>query len=72
MKVSELIEKLKKFDPKLDIFCIEDCKSNRALDITDIIIKDAEKCRNNNIPCLKFGHSELSSKHVLIEVTSDF
>lgn len=81
MKISELIEKLQKFDPNKHIACYcedEGLKSKEGpiqiFEILDVSESQAESSRlddGRGKPWLKFGESEQSSKYILIEITSD-
>ena len=80
MKVKELLEKLRGFDPDKDVIFY--CKDEgvvphehgfRLFEIASVDLKEAEKTRSEDgVPSLKFGKAELSVPHVLIEITSDF
>ena len=80
MKVKDLLEKLKQLDPEMDVLCSSedsDIQSPNHLfklfDILAIESADAEKCRDNNgIPTLKYGKTENSTKHAIMEITSVF
>jgi len=80
MKVKELIEKLRVFDPDQDVICYcedEGVTTSRhgflLFDINSVDIQEAEKTRcENGVPSLKFGKTEHSVAQVLIEITSDF
>lgn len=79
MKVTELIEKLKQFDPKLHVFCCTEDSDFlpsghlfRLLEIDEVSIVEGENCRGDDlVPSRKLVHSELSEKHVVIGVTAD-
>jgi len=80
MKVKELLEKLKAFDPDHNVICYCEDKGVvnpghgfRLFDITNIYMKDAENTRvKDGVPSLKFGKTEYSLPHALIEISSDF
>jgi hypothetical protein len=80
MKVRDLIDKLKSFDPDTDVVCYsedEGLKSDEGpiqlFEIMAVSDTEAEKCRlDSGRPWLKFEKSEISSKITLLEVTSDF
>jgi len=80
MKVEELIARLRKLDPRLDVLCY--CEDEeilpmshgfRIFDIAAVDVTDAETTRTKDgVPSLKLGKSEHSSSHALIEITADF
>jgi hypothetical protein len=80
MKVRELIEKLQKLDGNLDVICSTEDENFlaqhhffRLLDITSVDVAEGEKCRGSDgLVSLKLGHSSLSQKQVIIEVTGSF
>lgn len=80
MKVKDLLHKLNKLDPELDVICYSEDSDLlppkyllRLLDITGVSVIDCEKMRGDDgIPTFKLGKSSASSKHAAIEVTSDF
>lgn len=80
MKVKELFEKLSGFDPDKDvIFYCEDKgvvppgQGFRLFEIASMDLNEAEKTRSEDgIPSLKFGKTERSMLHVLVEIKSDF
>lgn len=80
MKVKELIAKLEKLEPDLEIYgYMEDeslAKSNNPLyilDIDSVDVQVAEIYRDENrLPCITFGESENSRKLAFINVTTDF
>jgi len=72
MTVKDLIEKLSKFDDSMDVIYYDDIQGN-VLDILSINEVEVEKNRNiKGDAGLKFSKSNLSEKHLLIEVTTDF
>ena len=80
MTVEELISTLKSFDPDLDVLC--SCEDDKALvekngfflfDILEVSSSDGERFRlKDGRPSLKFEKTKSSTRHVLIEITSDF
>lgn len=80
MKVKELIEQLKKFDPDHDVLCCSDNESLlapahlfRLLEITHIGVVEGLKTRGEDgVPSLKIGKAPHSEPHILIDVTSEF
>lgn len=80
MEVSELLQKLGRFDPELDVLCYSEDADLlppkhifRLLEINDINFVEGEKRRGDDqIPSIKVGRSRVSQKHVIIDVTSDF
>lgn len=80
MKLKDLIEKLNKFDGELDVLCCIDEEDFlpeghifRLFEINEISVTEAEKRRGDDqIPTLKFGKSDNSQKHVLINISTDF
>ncbi|MHC4216519.1 MAG: hypothetical protein ACYSWP_24475 [Planctomycetota bacterium] len=80
MKVKELLEKLRAFDPDQDVICYCEDEGVKAFghdvslfDISSVDLQDAEKTRTGNgVPSLKLGKTENSVANVLIEITSDF
>jgi len=80
MKVSELQEKLSKFDPGLDVLCYtEDARfvtgdaGFTLLDIENITDMHGERKRlGDGTPTLKLGKGPNSGELVALEVTADF
>ncbi len=80
MTVKELIEKLGQFDPGLEVICSTEDEELlpgnhglRLLDIEHLSVVEAEKRRGDDgVPSFKLRCSDLSQKHVVINVTSDF
>jgi len=81
MKVNELIEKLSKLDPTLEVIgYTEDEKLLPAKDrffllfaIDDVSVTEAERVHTDDgQPYLKFGRSEASRKIATLGITSDF
>ena len=80
MKVSELLAKLRELDSDLDVLCYSEDEEIlrrphgfRIFDINGIAVREAEKTRTEDgTPSLKFDKTEISSSHVLIEISSDF
>jgi hypothetical protein len=80
MKVKELLEKLRAFDPEQDVICycedegvLTPGKGFQLFEIASVELKEAEKTRSKDgVTSLKFGKTERSVAHVLIEITSDF
>ena len=79
MKVEELIEKLKKLDPKLEIICYtedEEFQSKRhmfrLLDIESVEVSEGQRCRVDEVPTLKLGKGPGSEKLAFINVTGVF
>lgn len=69
MKVEELIEKLNKLDPSLEIICYtedEGFQSEghmfRLLDIESVEVFGGQRCRVHEIPTLKLGKGPGSEK----------
>jgi len=79
MKVRELVEKLKNLDGELEVICITEDEELlpknlllRLLEITDVVVTEAETYRNNEqVPSLRIVNSPASQKYVVIEVTAD-
>jgi len=79
MKVKELLEKLRAFDPDQDVICYCEDKGLttsghgfRLFEISNVDMQEAEKTRcEDGVPSLKFGKTEHSVAIVLIEITSD-
>lgn len=80
MKVKQLIDLLEKYDRETDVLCYTEEEAHlskrhgfRLFDIESIDIVEAEKRRGEDqVPSLKFGKSDLSEKHVIIQIISDF
>ena len=80
MRVRELMERLERFDPDLEVLCAtEDDEllppghGFRLLEINELSPVEGEKRRGDDqIPTLALRRSELSEKFVLIDVTADF
>lgn len=80
MKVRELLKALSEYDPELDVLCYTEDEALlseghlfRILDIDQISVIDAEKCRGEDgVASLKIGSNQLSSPHVTIDVISKF
>jgi hypothetical protein len=80
MKVRELIAELQKLDGNLDVICSTEDENLlaqhllfRLFQITSVDIVDGEKCKGSDgLASLKLGHTSLSQKHVIIEVTGSF
>ena len=80
MKVKELLEKLRGFDPDKDVifYCgevgvVPHGQGFRLFEIASVDLKEAEKTRSKDgVPSLKFIKTERSVPHVLIEIISDF
>lgn len=81
MKIRELIQRLKEFDPEQSIACYSEDEGLRSdespiqiFEILNVSKVEAESSRLDDDagkPWLKFGKSGNSSKFVLIEITSD-
>jgi hypothetical protein len=81
MKIKDLIEKLRQFDPEQAIACYsedEGLKSDedpiQIFELLDVSEVEAESSRLDDgvgKPWLKFSRSDNSSKFVLMEITSD-
>ena len=80
MKVKELIDKLGKLDPSLELICwIEEKEFEipghpfRLLEIVAVDVVEGELRRGEDqIPSMKIEKTPLSSKLAVIEVTADF
>jgi len=80
MKVKELLEKLRGFDPHKDVilYCEEEGvvlpgHGFRLFEIDSVDLKEVEMTRGGDgVPSLKFVKTERSVIHVLIEIISDF
>lgn len=80
MKVKELLEKLRGFDPDQDVICycedegvVTPGQGFQLFEIASVDLTEAEKTRSKNgVPSLKFGKTERSVDHLLIKITSDF
>lgn len=80
MKVGELIDKLKRLDPKLEILCYTEDAAFlpekhlfRLLDIEGVDVSEGERCRTDDrIPTLKLGAGPHSEKLAFLNVTADF
>jgi hypothetical protein len=80
MKVGELIKRLQEIDSTLEILCWnEDANSSKPnhlfqlLDIIGVNITEGETRRSDDqTPSIKLGHTSLSRKYAMIEVTGDF
>jgi len=80
MKVHELIDKLKKADPQLDVLCYTEddallAKGHffRLLDITHIQLREAALHRaDDEVPTLKIGKHPNSKNMVILGLTSTF
>jgi hypothetical protein len=81
MKIRELIEQLREFDPEQSIACYSEDEGLQYKDgpiqifeVQGVSEVEAEPGRLNDgtgKPWLKFGKSEKSSKFVLIDITAD-
>jgi len=79
MKVKDLHSILREFNPEHDILCYCEDENNlpdkhiiRIFEIRSVERKEAEKTRaEDGIPSLKFGKTQNSTPHVLIEITAD-
>lgn len=80
MKLRDLLNQLSHLDPNLDVLCYTEDEALlapdhifRLLEIDNVDVVDAEKCRGEDqIGTFKIGKSDLSEHHVVINVTSDF
>lgn len=80
MTVRELIERLQRFDPKLEVLCYTEdpelqAKGHlfRLLDIVSVDIAEGEKmCGDDQVPTMRLGKRPYSQKFVSIDVTCDF
>jgi len=80
MKVKDLIKKLNEMDHELDVLCytedsniVPESHIFSLLDIEDISVVEGEKRRGDDgIPSMALGKSDLSKKHVTINITSVF
>ena len=73
MKVSELQEKLIKFDPGLDVLCYTEDVGFTLLDIENVTIMYGERKRLvDGTPTIKIGKGPNSVELVALEVTADF
>lgn len=80
MKVLELIEKLKKLDPSLDVLCWSEDESVQApghsiriMQIIEVTTVNGEMVRCEDlIPSMKIGSTQVSAQHAVIEVSADF
>lgn len=80
MKVHELIAKLQKADPQLDVFCYTEDEALlakghffRLLDIEHIQLREGELRRaDDEIPTLKIGKHANSKELVMLGVTCTF
>lgn len=80
MKVKELIEKLEKLEPDLEIYgytedesLAKQSKPFHIFDLDSVDVQVAETFRDENRePAITFGESENSRKLVFINVTTDF
>lgn len=74
MTVQELLSKLNKLDPNLNMVCYTETEemSGRVLDILDVKEETATTSRNDNgIVIIKFDSSVSSNRFACLEVTSD-
>lgn len=81
MKAKDLIDKLSKLDPDLEVLCYIEEDENifkdghmfRLLDITAVSKSQGEISRGEDeIVSMKFNRSDTSREVITIEVTSDF
>ncbi|MFA6716683.1 MAG: hypothetical protein WCS27_14985 [Victivallaceae bacterium] len=74
MKVKDLIEKLEKIDPQLEVLCYMENHIPAPLLIQDVSVHEAikQKDEEEQIPRLVFQKNNFSQKIALIEITSDF
>lgn len=80
MKVKELLEQLRRFDPELDVLCCSEDEGLlapnhhfRLLDICSVSTVEGEKVRGEDgIPSMKLGKTPHSQPHAVIDVTVDF
>ncbi len=80
MKVKDLMDKLRRLDPELDVLCFSEDEALlppnhmfRLLDIEHVSTIDVEKSRGTDgIPSFKIGRSDKSTPHAIIEVVADF
>lgn len=80
MKVRQLLEKLSKLDPELEVFCyteepvpFPDGHGFRLLDIDSVDVKEAEKRRGEDrVPTVAFGKSSYAKTFAFINVIQDF
>lgn len=80
MKVKDLIAKLEKLEPELEVYAYTEdvslAKPNtpfHVFDIDSVDVQVAETFRDDNgSPCITFGESKSSRKLAFINVTIDF
>lgn len=79
MRVAELIEKLRKLDPKLEVLCYTEDEALQSeghlfklLDIESVEVSEGERCRVDEVPTLKLGKGPESEKLAILAVTGDF
>ena len=80
MKVKDLIAKLEKLEPELEVYAYTEdeslAKPNKSLhvfDIDNVDVQVAEAFRDEDrSPCITFGESKSSRKLAFINVTTDF
>ena len=80
MKVRELMAKLKKQDPNLEILCYSEDNDHlppnlgfRLFHVENVTNVEGEMVRvEDQIPYLKIGSSMKSQKLAIVEITSDF
>ena len=80
MKVKELQEQLRKFDPELDVVCYSEDKSLSAegrgfvlFDLLDVRTTNAERLRlGDGTPYLRFKKTKNSDTIAIMEITSSF
>lgn len=71
MKVKELIEKLQKLDPQLNLVIYNE-SDIRVLEIVGITETDLTATRDEKgVVRIKFGKEKESTKYACIEITSD-
>ena len=67
MKVKELIERLQKFDPELDIFCTVDGYDSGAIsEVFNVYMAEGERCRIDDAPYLKFNSRSILLYSLLV------
>jgi hypothetical protein len=80
MKVKQLIKELQKLDQEFDVICytedeefLPEKHGFRIFEINDVTTTEGEKVRDeSNMPSIKFGKSDYSKKHIVLNITSDF
>ncbi|PCJ93555.1 MAG: hypothetical protein COA46_00460 [Porticoccaceae bacterium] len=79
MKVKDLVSKLEKLNPEMDLLCFSESEDLtpkgyffRVMEIVDVTESNAEASRDESgVVSVKFEQTGISKKYAAIELTSD-